>query len=114
MAVVEGTSAKIQAAVGMSWIELQFLNKAVESLRRCRQVWGLPRRLLTPRAPPTIDFSMVAQVLMMTYVFAYYLCKTNESEMFESNQKDLENATEVLSGWQSFSLGCLSLCLLTH
>lgn len=52
MAVVEGTSTKIQAAVGMSWIELQFLNKAVESLRRCRQVWGLPRRLLTPRAPP--------------------------------------------------------------
>eukprot|EP00035_Acanthoeca_spectabilis_P004013 m.97785 g.97785 ORF g.97785 m.97785 type:complete len:75 (+) comp12408_c0_seq3:190-414(+) len=74
----------------MSWIELQFLNKAVESLRRCRQV------------------------LMMTYVFAYYLCKTNESVMFESNQKDLENATEVLSGWLSFSLGCLSLCLLTH
>eukprot|EP00035_Acanthoeca_spectabilis_P004015 m.97803 g.97803 ORF g.97803 m.97803 type:complete len:529 (+) comp12408_c0_seq5:199-1785(+) len=75
VAVVEGTSAKIQAAVGMSWIELQFLNKAVESLRRCRQV------------------------LMMTYVFAYYLCKTNESVMFESNQKDLENATEVLSGY---------------
>eukprot|EP00037_Helgoeca_nana_P008520 m.75739 g.75739 ORF g.75739 m.75739 type:complete len:126 (-) comp18993_c0_seq3:1004-1381(-) len=59
----------------MSWIELQFLGKAVESLRRCRQV------------------------LMQTYVFAFYLEKTNESEMFESNQKDLESATEILSGF---------------
>eukprot|EP00038_Savillea_parva_P028832 m.67246 g.67246 ORF g.67246 m.67246 type:complete len:525 (+) comp8422_c0_seq4:106-1680(+) len=75
VAVIEATSAKIQATVGMSWIELQFLNKAVQSLRRCRQV------------------------LMQTYVFAFYLSKTNESEMFESNQKDLENATEVLSGY---------------
>mmetsp|Transcript_26066 Transcript_26066/g.68395 ORF Transcript_26066/g.68395 Transcript_26066/m.68395 type:complete len:528 (-) Transcript_26066:382-1965(-) len=75
VALVEKMSTRIQESVGMSWIELQFLGKAVESLRRCRQV------------------------LMMTYVFAYYLRKTIESEIFESNQKDLEQATEILSGY---------------
>lgn len=34
---------------------------------------------------------------MYTYVFAYYLRKNNQSEIFEDNQKDLEIATETLS-----------------
>lgn len=34
---------------------------------------------------------------MYTYVFAYYLAKNNQSEIFEGNQGDLEKATEVLS-----------------
>jgi hypothetical protein len=32
-------------------------------------------------------------------VFAFYLAKNNEAEIFESNQKDLEMATEKLSGF---------------
>eukprot|EP00128_Syssomonas_multiformis_P005032 Colp12_sorted_trinity150504_noHs@20653 len=58
----------------MSWIEVQFLKKAVETLGQCRAT------------------------LKYTYVFAYYLKKTNESIIFEDNQKDLEMATENLSG----------------
>lgn len=36
---------------------------------------------------------------MYTYVFAYYLKKNNQSVIFEDNQKDLETATETLSGY---------------
>lgn len=43
----------------MSWIEVQFLKKAVDILCECRRT------------------------LMYTYVFAYYLCKNNQSEIFE-------------------------------
>jgi len=57
----------------MSWIEVQFLKKAVDILCQCRQT------------------------LMYTYVFAYYLRKNNQSVIFEENQKDLESATETLS-----------------
>ncbi|XP_043246071.1 E3 ubiquitin-protein ligase ariadne-1-like [Amphibalanus amphitrite] len=57
----------------MSWIEVQFLKKAVDILCSCRVT------------------------LMYTYVFAYYLRKNNQSAIFEENQKDLERCTEVLS-----------------
>ena len=86
----------------MSWIEVQFLRKAVDILCECRRT------------------------LMYTYVFAYYLSKNNQSEIFEvsgsgtcyryisdrytnwslisayfispqENQKDLESSTEKLS-----------------
>ncbi|CAG7833712.1 unnamed protein product [Allacma fusca] len=57
----------------MSWIEVQFLKKAVDILCQCRQT------------------------LMYTYVFAFYLVKTNQSVIFEDNQRDLESATEKLS-----------------
>lgn len=57
----------------MSWIEVQFLKKAVDVLCQCRQT------------------------LMYTYVFAYYLTKNNQSTIFEDNQRDLERATEILS-----------------
>ncbi|PAV64181.1 hypothetical protein WR25_24533 [Diploscapter pachys] len=58
----------------MSWIEVQFLEQAVEVLRECRRT------------------------LMYSYGFAYYLTKeSNYSLMFEDNQSDLEMATEQLS-----------------
>lgn len=57
----------------MSWIEVQFLKKAVDVLCQCRQT------------------------LMYTYVFAFYLRKNNQSIIFENNQKDLETVTEQLS-----------------
>lgn len=57
----------------MSWIEVQFLRKAVDVLCQCRQT------------------------LMYTYVFAYYLAKNNQSTIFEDNQRDLERAVEILS-----------------
>jgi len=57
----------------MSWIEVQFLQKAVDILCDCRRT------------------------LMYTYVFAYYLRKNNQCDIFEENQKDLETATETLS-----------------
>ncbi|VDL86261.1 unnamed protein product [Nippostrongylus brasiliensis] len=57
----------------MSWIEVQFLRKAVDVLSECRRT------------------------LMYTYAFAYYLRRDNHAEIFEGNQRDLEMATEQLS-----------------
>jgi len=57
----------------MSWIEVQFLRKSLDILCECRRT------------------------LMYTYVFAYYLKKNNNQQIFEDNQKDLETATEQLS-----------------
>jgi ariadne-1 len=59
----------------MSWIEVQFLKKAVEVLCLCRQT------------------------LMYTYAFAFYLRRNNHSIIFEDNQSDLEIAVEKLSGY---------------
>ncbi|XP_002158303.2 E3 ubiquitin-protein ligase arih1 isoform X1 [Hydra vulgaris] len=59
--------------LNMSWIEVQFLKKAVDVLCMCRNT------------------------LKYTYVFAFYLKKNNHSIIFEENQKDLEMATEHLS-----------------
>ncbi|CAL2034270.1 unnamed protein product [Caenorhabditis brenneri] len=60
---------------GMAWIEVQFLKKSIDALAKCRRT------------------------LMYTYVFAFYLKKSNHPEMFENNQRDLEMATEQLSGF---------------
>lgn len=65
----------------MSWIEVQFLRKAVDVLCQCRTT------------------------LMYTYVFAYYLVKNNHSLIFEANQKDLESATEQLSEYLEREIG---------
>lgn len=59
--------------MNMSWIEVQFLKKAVDILCTCRNT------------------------LKYTYVFAFYLKKNNNSMIFEDNQSDLEMATECLS-----------------
>ena len=46
----------------MSWVEVQFLHQAVETLQQSRQI------------------------LMFTYVFAFYLQRSNPTEIFETNQ----------------------------
>lgn len=56
-----------------SWIETQFLKKAVDILSQGRRA------------------------LMYTYAFAFFLKTSNMSAIFEENQSDLELATEQLS-----------------
>jgi ariadne-1 len=64
---------ELQKSSDLSWIEVQFLKKAVDITVSCRTT------------------------LKWTYVFAFYLEKTNETALFEDNQRDLEMATETLS-----------------
>lgn len=71
-AVVKSKMEALQQA-GMSWIEVQFLRKAVDVLSECRRT------------------------LMYSYAFAFYLQKNNQCVIFEDNQRDLEHATEQLS-----------------
>jgi ariadne-1 len=54
---------EIQKWSNLSWIEVQFLSKAVETLGKCRTV------------------------LKWTYAMAFYLAKNNQTQMFEDNQK---------------------------
>ena len=64
----------MQTEACYSWIETQFLMKALEALQNCRRI------------------------LMYTYPFAFYLPSSNAKSIFEDNQSDLEHATEELSG----------------
>ncbi|PIC53271.1 hypothetical protein B9Z55_003049 [Caenorhabditis nigoni] len=59
----------------MTWHDAQFLRDAVDSLSKSRRT------------------------MMYTYVFAFYLKRNNHAEIFETNQRDLEMATEQLSGY---------------
>ncbi|KAI9309327.1 hypothetical protein BJ944DRAFT_173160 [Cunninghamella echinulata] len=63
----------MQQTSNLSWIEVQFLKKAVDITVQCRMT------------------------LKWTYAFAFYLARTNETAIFEDNQRDLEMATEQLS-----------------
>jgi len=69
---VENIKTYLQQEENMTWSEVQFMQKAFETLGECRRV------------------------LMNTYVFAFYIKKNNHIEMFENNQRDLENAVEKL------------------
>lgn len=64
---------EMQKSLELSWIEVQYMKKAVEVL-------------LTSRG-----------TLKWTYAFAYYLAKSNATMLFEDNQRDLEMAVEQLS-----------------
>ncbi|CAP27237.2 Protein CBG07133 [Caenorhabditis briggsae] len=65
---------QLQKRSTMTWIDVQFLPDAIEVLSACRRT------------------------MIYTYVFAFYLERNdNQSLIFESNQKDLEMATEQLS-----------------
>jgi len=64
---------EMQEHSSLSWIEVQFLAKAVETLTKCRTV------------------------LKWTYAMAFYLEKNNHTAIFEDNQADLEQAVEGLS-----------------
>ncbi|KNE57025.1 hypothetical protein AMAG_02785 [Allomyces macrogynus ATCC 38327] len=75
--VYQATEAKMQEMQlqsDLSWIEVQFLKRAVDIVMSCRMT------------------------LKWTYAFAFYLDRTNMTELFESNQRDLELAVEHLSG----------------
>uniref|UniRef100_A0AC35GPW0 RBR-type E3 ubiquitin transferase n=1 Tax=Panagrolaimus sp. PS1159 TaxID=55785 RepID=A0AC35GPW0_9BILA len=75
--LVENINTKItqmQSKNCYSWIETQFLIKALDSLKSCRRM------------------------LMYSYAFAFYLPSSNQKHIFEDNQADLEHATEELSG----------------
>ncbi|KAF5376267.1 hypothetical protein D9615_008552 [Tricholomella constricta] len=63
----------MQITSALTWIEVQFMKKAVEEVEKCRMT------------------------LKWTYAMAYYLAKGNEKELFEDNQRDLEKAVEDLS-----------------
>ncbi|ROT35766.1 ariadne-1 [Sodiomyces alkalinus F11] len=69
----ERKMVELQRESGMSWIEVQYLNAASQTLQMCRQT------------------------LKWTYAFAFYLARNNLTEIFEDNQKDLEMAVEALS-----------------
>lgn len=59
----------------MSWIEVQFLKKAVDVLCQCRAT------------------------LMYTYVFAFYLKKNNQSIIFEVGENVVVRSSDYKAKW---------------
>ena len=53
----------MQITSTLTWIEVQFMKKAVEEVEKCRMT------------------------LKWTYAMAYYLAKCNEKDLFEDNQR---------------------------
>jgi len=72
-AKTEKKMEEMQITSALTWIEVQFMKKAVEEVDKCRTT------------------------LKWTYSMAYYLAKGNEKDLFEDNQRDLEKAVEDLS-----------------
>ncbi|KAF7376686.1 RBR-type E3 ubiquitin transferase [Mycena sanguinolenta] len=72
-AKTEKKMEEMQITSTLTWIEVQFMKKAVEELDRCRMT------------------------LKWTYAMAYYLAKSNQKDLFEDNQRDLERAVEDLA-----------------
>jgi ariadne-1 len=54
---------EMQITSALTWIEVQFMKKAVEEVDKCRMT------------------------LKWTYAMAYYLAKGNEKDLFEDNQR---------------------------
>ncbi|KAI0318854.1 hypothetical protein OF83DRAFT_1170733 [Amylostereum chailletii] len=72
-AKTEKKMEEMQINTELTWIEVQFMKKAVDEVEKCRTT------------------------LKWTYAMAYYLEKGNWKELFEDNQRDLEKAVEDLS-----------------
>ena len=56
---------EMQITSALTWIEVQFMKKAVEEVDKCRTT------------------------LKWTYAMAYYLAKGNEKDLFEDNQRSV-------------------------
>ncbi|KAK7692143.1 hypothetical protein QCA50_003762 [Cerrena zonata] len=72
-AKTEKKMEEMQITSELTWIEVQFMKKAVDEVFKCRMT------------------------LKWTYAMAYYLESGNMKELFEDNQRYLENAVEELS-----------------
>ncbi|KAI0762181.1 hypothetical protein BD413DRAFT_484840 [Trametes elegans] len=72
-AKTEKKMEEMQITSELTWIQVQFMKKAVDVVHKCRMT------------------------LKWTYAMAYYLASGNEKELFEDNQRDLERAVEELS-----------------
>lgn len=73
LAKTEWNMETLQAKTELTWIDLDFYRNAIKTLLICRS---------------TLKYS---------YAFAYYLKRSNYTEIFEDNQRDLELAVENLS-----------------
>ena len=76
---------QLQITSDMSWIEVQFLKNAVDTLAACRQTLKWSYALAYPFLLHTVTH------------FRFYLEKSNMTDIFETNQADLEFAVEGLS-----------------
>lgn len=74
-AKTEKKMEEMQLTSALTWIEVQFMKKAVDEVFRCRMT------------------------LKWTYAMAYYLQKGNEKELFEDNQRSGDSLPRSISAW---------------
>ena len=68
---------EMQISSDLTWIEVQFMKKAVDEVEKCRMT------------------------LKRTYAMAYYLAKGNEKELFEDNQRSVLLFLTIQTGMSS-------------
>jgi len=78
--VAESRMIEMQSSSCVTWVDVQFIEQAVEQLIDCRRV------------------------LKYTYAFAYYLPSGPQKDLFEYNQSMLESHTEKLSELTEMSI----------
>lgn len=95
---MERKMQEIQEHSSLSWIEVQFLAKAVETLTRCRTVlkWTYAMAFCESGRAMSLRTLSLAQNAEPT-CFVTDLAKNNQTYIFEDNQNDLEQAVESLS-----------------
>ena len=70
-AKTEKKMEEMQVTTDLTWIEVQFMKKAVDEVEKCRMT------------------------LKWTYAMAYYLEKGNQKELFEDNQRLVLQLTSI-------------------
>lgn len=75
-AKTEKKMEEMQLTSALTWIEVQFMKKAVDEVFRCRMT------------------------LKWTYAMAYYLQKGNEKELFEDNQRFGHTLPRLTEAWK--------------
>lgn len=94
---------EMQETSELTWIQVQFAKKAVDEVIKCRMTlkwtYAMGYYLGASNNPisPNVLGVTVASDLADTFFVPLFTEKSNQKELFEDNQRDLEKAVEALS-----------------
>lgn len=79
-------------------LELRLYKTVEEQMKRLQELDGMTRNQVLFLRHAIDVLCKSRQILSATYVFAYFSDTSTQLMIFEDNQRDLETATEALSG----------------
>ena len=91
---VNSKMRQMQDKLQMTWVEVQFMKRAVDVLCNCRQTLMFTCiSILTL----ILILNIILYLSLSSDVFAYYNERSQQLNIFEDNQRDLQKAVETLS-----------------